>query len=378
MRILYVLPSLLIGGAESLVSQWAGYLLRLGHCVEVCTLYTGGPFAARLKAEGVRIHNLNHDAGIAQDRLRRKYDPRLALSLAQVIREGSYQIVHAHLFPALFYMAFVSYLYPRPAYLYSEHSVYNRRRRYAAMKPIDRFLYSRCKQILPVSGGVRDALCRWLPELSRKVQVVPNTVNETQFMIGSDEIELLRRELDIAPGEQVVLFAGRLVPQKGADILIEAASLLARAAAQPLHLILAGEGPLRAQLEHRAAALPAPVRVTFLGNRGDIPNLLMLADLVVLPSLWEGLPMFLLEAMAAGKAVLATGVGGVPEAIEHAVSGWLAPAGDPTALADAMTYLLADKNLRENLGENARRVFAERYTPERSIEKLLHVYEQYI
>lgn len=88
--------------------------------------------------------------------------------------------------------------------------------------------------------------------------------------------------------------------------------------------------------------------------------------------------MFLLEAMAAGKAVLATGVGGVPEAIEHAVSGWLAPAGDPTALADAMTYLLADKNLRENLGENARRVFAERYTPERSIEKLLHVYEQYI
>lgn len=377
MRILYVLPSLLIGGAEALVSQWASLLHQAGHTVEVCTLYTDGPIARRLRNQNIRIHNLNHDVGIEHYRMRRKYDPRLIFPLAQVIRQGNYQIAHAHLFPSLLYLAFVSYLQPNTTYLYSEHSVQNRRRNHVAWKVMDRFLYSRYRQIIPVSERVQASLIQWLPELSQKVQVIPNTVNGDMFGFAPGEIDTLRKELGIVAEEWVVLFAGRLVPEKGADILVEAAARLAHHFLIPVRVIIAGEGPLRVELEGRSRSLPLPVRVTFLGNREDLPQLLGLADLVVLPSRWEGLPMVLLEAMAAGKAILATPVGGIPEAIQHKVSGWLVPAEDPTALADGLAYLLPQKALRARLGKKACQEFEEKYSPQSAIEQLLQIYSRY-
>lgn len=377
LRVLYVLPSLLIGGAERVVSQWAGLLQEAGHSVAVCTLYTAGPFAHRLQTQGVAVHNLNHDPGIERYQLRRKYDPRLVMGLRRVIRRGDYQIVHAHLFPALIHLAFVSYLEPRPAYLYSEHSIQNRRRQHRAIQAIDRFLYSRYRQILPVSEGVRSALCRWLPELSQKVEVVPNTVNAAEVEAAPEEVARLRGELGIAPGERVVLYAGRLIPEKGADILLAAARRLAGPGMPPVRLLLAGEGPLRSELEAPGQRLPQKVRASFLGNREDIPLLLGLADLVALPSRWEGLPMILLEAMAAGKAILAAEVGGIPEAIRHGRNGWLVPPEDPAALAEGLDCLLSGETLRARLGEQARETYETRYSPQIALGKLLQVYSRY-
>lgn len=377
LRVLYVLPSLLIGGAERVVSQWAGLLQEAGHTVAVCTLYTAGPFTSRLQTQGVCVHNLNHDPGIERYQLRRKYDPRLVLGLKRVIREGGYQIVHAHLFPALIHLAFVSYLEPRPAYLYSEHSIQNRRRQHKAIKVMDRFLYSRYRQILAVSEGVRTALCEWLPELSRKVEVVPNTVDGAEFEASPEGVARLREELGIDLREQVVLYAGRLIPEKGADILLAAAARLAGPGLPPVRLLLAGEGPLRPELEARGQRLPRAVRTSFLGNRADIPLLLGLADLVVLPSRWEGLPMILLEAMAAGKAILAAEVGGIPEAIRHGVNGWLAPPEDPAALAEGLDCLLSGETLRAKLGEKARETYETRYSPQFALARLLQVYSRY-
>jgi len=375
MRVLYVLPSLLTGGAEALVSQWAALLPAAGHTVEVCTLYTGGPFARRLAEGGIRVHNLNHDPGIERYRLRRKYDPALVAALARLIRSGGYPIVHGHLFPVLLHLAFVSVLVPGPAYLYTEHSVQNRRRRHPAFKPLDRLLYSRYRQILPASEGVAAALCRWLPELRAKVQVVPNTVAAAPAALTAAGRTALRDELGIAPGEAVVLYAGRLVPEKGADVLL--AALTGLTPPGPVRVLVAGDGPLRAELEGRARALTSPVQVSLLGNREDLPRLLALADLVVLPSRWEGLPMFLLEAMAAGKAVLACAVGGIPDAVEHAASGWLVAPEDSPALGAALSHLLARPPLRARLGAGARQTFVARFSPEQAVETLLAVYARY-
>lgn len=379
MRVLYVLPSLLTGGAESLVSQWSGLLAAAGHTVAVCTLYTGGPFAQRLAAHGVPLYNLNHDPGIEHYRLRRKYDPRLVSSLARLIRAGGYQIVHGHLFPSLLHLAFAAYLAPGPAYLYSEHSVHNRRRRHRAFKALDRFLYGRFHQVLPVSAGVRAALGEWLPELNAKMQVVPNTVNGASTPPDPEAVAALRAKLGIHEEERVVLYAGRLVPDKGPDVLLLAAAHLSQQAQRPVRFLLAGDGPLRAGLEAQARSLSSegPVRVTYLGMRADLPALLGLADLVALPSRWEGLPMFLLEAMAAGKAVLGSNVGGIPDGIEHDVSGWLVPPEDPAALARGLDCLLARPELRQRLGSGARRAFVERFSPEIAIQALLGVYARF-
>jgi glycosyltransferase involved in cell wall biosynthesis len=375
MRILYVLPSLLVGGAEAVVSQWARYLHRAGHSVEVCTLYTGGPFARKLISQGIRVHNLAHDPGIEQYRLRRKYDPRLLLALARLIRTGGYQLVHAHLSPALVYLAMVSLLYSQVPYLYSEHSVNNRRRHLKALKPVDRFLYSRYRQVLPVSEEVRQSLLQWLPALSEKIQVVPNTVDAGELrMPASREIERLRREIGLEPEEQVVLFAGRLVPAKGPDILVEALHGLALHTSRPVRALFAGDGPLRSSLEQGCAGLAAPVRATFLGSREDIPRLLALADLVVLPSRWEGLPMFLLEAMAAQKTILAAGVGGIPDAIVHQENGWLVPPDRAAAVAQGIAHLLDHPNLRRSLAESACQTFEARYAPDVAMGRLLQIY----
>lgn len=380
MRVLYVLPSLLTGGAESLVTQWTGLLASAGHEAAVCTLYTGGPFARRLEAQGVPLYNLNHDPGIERYRLRRKYDPRLVSSLARLIRAGGFHIVHAHLFPSLLHAAFASYLAPGPAYLYSEHSVHNRRRRHRALRTLDRFLYGRFRRVLPVSKEVGAALGEWLPELHAKMQVVPNTINGAGELPGPEAAAALRSELGISEAELVVLYAGRLVPDKGPDVLLAAAAHLAQHVQHPVRFLLAGDGPLRAGLEAQARAIsPAgPVRVTCLGTRADLPALLALADVVALPSRWEGLPMFLLEAMAAGKPIVASAAGGILDGIEHDVSGWLVPPEDPAALARGLDCLLASSELRRRLGSGARRTFEERFSPEVAIQTLLGVYAQFV
>jgi len=151
-----------------------------------------------------------------------------------------------------------------------------------------------------------------------------------------------------------VLGMGRLVPQKGFDVLIQA---FVRGGLPAWDLIIAGEGPERPALEQLARRLGAATRVLFLG-RADRPAAVALfkgCSFFVLPSRLEPLGIVNLEAMAAGKAVVASGVGGVPEIVQHAATGLLVPPGDPDALAEAMGRLAGDAALRQRLGAQGRR-----------------------
>jgi glycosyltransferase involved in cell wall biosynthesis len=367
----------LIGGAESLVSQWAGYLQDAGHEVAVCTIYTTGPFARPLAERRIPVHDLAHDPGIANYRLKRKYDLRLVRALDHLLRQGRYDVVHAHLFPALLHVALLSLLRRDQPYIYSEHSVNNRRRRYRAARMLDRSLYSRFARIVAVSEEVRRQLCQWLPALSNRVQVVPNSVDARRFRVPRQQVQVLRQELGIGPEQKVLLYAGRLIPEKGPDLLLQALSgpQASLNGAAP-RLLLAGEGPLLPALQEQAAKVRA--EVTFLGNRDDMPQLFNLADLVVLPSRWEGLPMTLLEAMAAGAPVLATSVGGIPEVVQHGVNGWLVPPQDTAALGNAIGHLLHSASLRCQLGEKGMETVSESYSPGATLGRLLQIYQEAI
>jgi glycosyltransferase involved in cell wall biosynthesis len=155
----------------------------------------------------------------------------------------------------------------------------------------------------------------------------------------------VRTELGVEAGRALVVCAARLHRQKGLDVLVDAAARLQG----DVLVIVAGDGPLRAELQARIEALGAPVRL--LGRRDDVADLLAAADLVVLPSRWEARPLVVQEAMALGRAVVATEVGGVAGLVGD--GGRLVPPDDVDALARALGDLLDDDDARAELGRRA-------------------------
>ncbi len=190
--------------------------------------------------------------------------------------------------------------------------------------------------------------------LRRQPVVIPNAVTAPSL---PDRVAA-RRELDLPPDAPVALCAARLVDQKRHDVLLRAWSSL------PPHcvLLVAGDGPNRRALEALHAQLGLGDRVRVLGDRSDVPRLLAAADVATLASDWEGLPVFVLEAMAAGRPVVATAVDGLTEVLRHG-GGLLVPPGEPEALAAALGRLLTDPAERAAAAEAARRTVAAEHDP---------------
>lgn len=172
----------------------------------------------------------------------------------------------------------------------------------------------------------------------------------------------------------LVIVIGRLTEQKGHRYLLEALPPL-RAEWPGLRCLIVGEGPLREELVARAKGLQVDDCALFVGVREDIPDILAAADLVVLPSLSEGFPFVLLEALAMGRPVVASRIPGVDELIQHGRTGWLAPAGQPAALAAAIGQALRDPARARELGRAGARLVRERFTAARMVAETVAVYE---
>jgi glycosyltransferase involved in cell wall biosynthesis len=167
-----------------------------------------------------------------------------------------------------------------------------------------------------------------------------------------------------------VLTPARLHQQKGHAYLLTAAALVPDAT-----FVLAGDGPLRAELEQRARELGVAGRCLFLGERADVPDLLAAADLFLLPSLWEGLPLSVLEAMAAGRPVVATAIGGTDEAVTDGVTGLLVPPRDPAAIAAAIARLRDDPGLAERLAAAGRARVEREFSSRATAERVMRIYD---
>jgi glycosyltransferase involved in cell wall biosynthesis len=175
----------------------------------------------------------------------------------------------------------------------------------------------------------------------------------------------LQGELGLNPDDFVYLSVGRLVLQKGHTYLLEAAKLVVDRYPEKCVFLIAGEGHLRENLEQKVKQLSLDRVVFFLGNRPDIPDLLFLADVFVLPSLWEGLPLAVLEAMSAGLPVIATRVEGVEAVITDGENGTLLPSKDVQALADALIDIREDDNARRVYGEISADLVHKEFTVDR-------------
>jgi glycosyltransferase involved in cell wall biosynthesis len=191
---------------------------------------------------------------------------------------------------------------------------------------------------------------------------------------GSVDGRKLRRELGFADSDLLIGAVGRMAPQKGFVYLLRAMPRVLEAV-PAARLLLAGEGPLLDELEDEARQSGAGDRIHFLGFRRDIPELLAAFDVFALPSLWEGLSISLIEALAAGKAIVTTDIDGNREVVEHGETALVAPPADVPAFADALRTLLTDRPLAARLAANARRSAETRFSVERMVEQNLAVYD---
>jgi glycosyltransferase involved in cell wall biosynthesis len=224
--------------------------------------------------------------------------------------------------------------------------------------------------VVAVSQSLARHLSRDLWIRASRITTIPNGVRPVA-VTGST----LRHELRLEPGDQLAVAVGNLYPVKGHAYLLEALGLLATRLPR-LHVAIAGRGELEGSLRARAHALQLDDRFHLLGLRSDVGNVLAGADVFVLPSLSEGLPLALLEAMLAGRPIVATAVGEVPTVLERGRAGVLVPPGDAAALADGMAGLLADPAQADHLRATAAARAAEEYTLGSMVETYVALYAQ--
>lgn len=286
--------------------------------------------------------------------------------LRQILIDHRIEIVHLHEYTMAVYAGFAAHRLGLP-YVVTMHgdtwSVSALRRRMAL-----RWIFKRAEAVAAVSGATHAHLTE---ALGLKPQAILSIRNGIHFTPG--ERAPVRRELGLADSDVLIVAVGNLVPRKGHIVLMRALASLQGAAAQvPWHLAIAGSGTEEAMLLAFAKEKGLQDRIHILGHRQDIPNLLAAADIYTMPSLWEGLPVALLEAMFARKPVIASGVSGIPEAIVDRRDGLLTPPGDVAAISAALSIMLPDPAVRERFAAAA---FA-RATAEFGVDKMTDTYER--
>jgi glycosyltransferase involved in cell wall biosynthesis len=239
--------------------------------------------------------------------------------------------------------------------------------------PRTRWLYG-CllRRVAAISPAVERRLldARIAPE---RIRVIWSAVDPAQLEPSATR-QALRARLDAAPETPIVLVAANLVHRKGVDVLLEAFALLPPDACGALWI--AGDGPERAALEAAAARLGIAEHVHFLGRRGDVPDLLEACDVFVLPSRQEGLGVAALEAMARGRPVVASAVGGLAEIVIPERTGLLVPPEDAAALASALARLCADRGLAQRWGAGGAARVHERFLAEQMVSAYEVLYRE--
>lgn len=297
-------------------------------------------------------------------------DLRALIRLARLMRAYRPHIVHTHTAKAGTLGRVAARLVGVPVVVHTYHGHvfhgYFSPAKTRLFLAIERWLARRTDCLLTVSEAVRRNLLDLGIDTPERLRVVPLGLDLDRFLVCESFRGQLRAELGIDPGALLVGMVARLVPIKRHECFLRAAAEVARR-----HLgcqfLLVGDGECRAELERLVGQLTLNGRVRFLGWRQDLERIYADLDLVVLTSANEGSPVSLIEAMASGRPVVATGVGGVPDLVEDGVTGFLVPPEDPSALARAIGALLANPEQRRVFGQAGR----ERVYPAFSAERLL-------
>ena len=369
LRILHVVGDSRFGGAAHIILGLGRVAQAEGWQVDVLT--TDPLFQKAAEQQGVGVVPLDAIRRV----IRPLWDARGLLRLRRLLRSEQYDVVHTHTTKAGFVGRLAARLAGVPVVLHTVHGFAFHEGSPASIRlfysALERCASDWCDTIVSVSEFHR----RWAIRLGmcapERIVAIPNGIVEPARSASTHSAQL-RKELEISGNDRIALTIGRLAPDKGLEYLIQAAAMLPPAS--QIHIVIAGEGPARQFLTQQAVRLKVVDRVHFIGFREDVGDLLSACDLVVLPSLREGLSISLLEAMAAAKPIIATTIGSQREIAAHGEMAWLVPPGDAKALRDAMSRLIEAPASMARLAVNARMIYQNRYTEERMLRSYRQLY----
>jgi glycosyltransferase involved in cell wall biosynthesis len=301
------------------------------------------------------------------DRLiKRRFSLAFARKLRRLLKEGGFDLVHAHVYASATAAAVATLGLDVPLMI-TEHSEGSWHTRHT--RQMSRWAYRHAKRLVAVSSPIHRLLLEEYDVPPERVILVPNAVTaSSDTTLGEPpSVADKRRE-----GPLVGVVA-QLKPEKGLGTFLEAAARVSPLLPN-VHFLVVGDGPLRGELEALAERLDLDRHVRFVGYRSNARALVELLDVLVVPSLSEGAPLVVLEAMAAGIPVVASAVGGIPEQIRHEREGLLFPPGDSTALGDALLGLLRNPARARHLGEAGRRRSASEFSHAIMVRRVEAVY----
>jgi len=351
-----------VHGATTYYATVYPRLVRAGIDLTVCFMGSRHSAVERLEREGIKPLFLG----------RARWDPRALVDVLRLIEERDIEVVHAAAFKSHILGRLAAAVNSRRAIIHLHDTV--------PIAPPIRFALRRLASRTDLALAVSDPVGRFGIEQygldARQVRTLHNAIDLSPRRADPAEARAsLRTELGVPDDSRLIGLIGRLAPMKGHEYAIRALPAVLEAC-PGARLVFCGEGAELENLASVARALNVEAAVIFAGQRSDVPRVLAALDVVVMPSMFgEGLPYAAIEAIAAGRAIVAFPTAGIPEVVPHGEAGLLVPAGDVEALAEALIRVLLDHDLRARLEAGATR-HARQFGLEQHVDELVAIYRE--
>jgi len=360
MKILHIVNSLSCGGLEKMVVELASSTINKGIQPTIACLIPDGELVALAKDKGLKVFSFVKGNG---------FDITLIWKIANVLRRERFDIVHTHNMAPLIYGTLAVKLFGLKTKLI------NTRHGREAKSTLS-FVWACNDTVVPISNDAKRRLLQYNRVDGNKIRVIYNGVSFDDFRIlPNPELLEIKSEFAISPEIKIIGTVARLSSEKDQMTLLESFSEVHRQDPETL-LMLVGAGPEESELRRATQLLGIDGCVKFLGFRHDVSRLMNIFDVFVLSSITEGISLTLLEAMAVGKPIVATNVGGNPEVVVNEETGLLVSPKEPDVMAQAILRLLANPDLAKRMGLAGRKRVEERFSLERMTHEYIQVYKE--
>jgi glycosyltransferase involved in cell wall biosynthesis len=359
-QVMQVTWSLVAGGSERYAFTIASHLDATKFSSALCAVDQGGALESLVRERGIPYRIMDRRPGIQLTLMGR---------LARVFRAAGVAVVHTHHFNQLFYSALGARL-AGARLIHTEHSVecYERPRLRLAL----RFLALFCERVVAIGGEVRDVLEHQVGIPARKLLVIPAGIDVSSFR---EERSVAREALGLCPADRVAVIVARLSPEKNHRLLLDAFAEVVRRV-EGARLLIVGDGSERDAIRSEIARRGLDGSTHMLGVRHDVARVLAAADVFVLSSDREGLPIAALEAMAAARPVVVTAVGDLPGVVREGGVGLVVPPRDAASLAASLAELLGDPERAATMGSIGRALVEKQYSLRAMIERHEALYSE--
>lgn len=339
--ILFIVRTMGLGGTENVVLQLCEILSGKVNKIVVCS--SGGVHEQKLQAMGIRHYVIPDVASKNPSDMLKTYQ-----SIKSIIKKEQITIVHSHHRMAALYAELTA-----PSNIIKIANAHNT---FQDKKRLTQFAY-RNTNIVAVGEMVKKNLTEFFEIPDNQISVIHNAVKPFEGTVKN--IEVLEKEK--AEGHVLVGNIGRLSKQKGMSYFIDAAGFVVQKHPEA-RFVIVGDGELKNQLNEQVRSKKMQDKILFLGYRNDIQSVMSQLDFIVLSSLWEGLPLTPIEAYSVGKTVIGTAVDGTPEIIRDGVDGYLVPPKDIHALAEKITFMIENSEIKRKLEKNAKERFLDEFS----------------